>query len=217
MPQLNGPGRDWHLDPATGPQLALIRRKQLASDEECLTMTKGYASALIRAHAPTHLDRDGEASPAQVKLVKSLCEALDEAPGPHLANLSRATASIIIDQLQKRVATEAKLPEGFYMLDGQFYRVKLSSNGRPYANRLVKLLEPEQASNGWRTHRFVHTPFVVGRIRLRHALTREQAIKFGQETSSCIRCGVQLKPEIKTKSGESRWIGPDCEKKMGWA
>lgn len=217
MPNLFGPGADWRTMPATPNQIAVIRRNQLASEDDMATMNRGYASSLINTFmARSQPVKDDTPSEAQTKLVTDLANNLGDDPAEHLANLTRRTATIVINNLRLRAETENKLAEGFYMVEGDIYRVKISDRGRRYANRLVKLTEPEPASNGLRTHRFIHIPGAVNRIRNEHALTREQAIAFGQETSSCVRCGTQLNPEIKQRNGEPRWIGPICETKMGW-
>ena len=218
MPQLNGPGRGWRLDPITPGQLSAIRRHQLASEHELATMTKGYAAELLRAHIPFGgNNRSSEpATPAQITLIRNLAESVGDDPAAHLDGLTRGSASGTINALKPRVP-DLKVPEGLYMLDKDIYKVTIGTRGQRYATRLTKLLEPEPASNGWRTHRFTHIPGAINKIRREHALTREQAMAFGQLTSSCARCGLQLKPEIKTKDGQPRWIGPKCEKEMGWA
>lgn len=106
---------------------------------------------------------------------------------------------------------------GFYQVGTRVFRLNLGGSGRLYAKELVELQVPQEASNGVRRFRWEYAQGVMRSIRPEHRLTREQAEEFGQRSSCCIRCGIELDPNITDRNGNKRFIGPVCEKKMGWS
>jgi hypothetical protein len=211
--------RSWESDPATEKQLGLIRKHNVVPPSELRNLTKGQASALIdriKTSEPKGSPSELATEP-QVRLIRTLCEEVGE-PVPNFENLTKTNASIVITNLKiAGLATKPLVDEGLYILDSDVYKVKKSQEtGNLYAVKLTLLAEPEYVSNGVRTHKFMHAPRVVNRLRPEHTMTKEQAVEFGQRTSTCVRCGTKLEETITQKDGSPRWIGPECQKKMGW-
>jgi len=218
---LGASSRNWQDDAATVAQIKTIRKMGLASESDIQSMTKGQASGLLTKALgnKTGIERAREAkalepTEAQIRLLEELIDTTGEILD--LTKLNRKSASTEIDRLRTLVQSPIGIEEGLYMISDAIYKVRRSERGYLYAMLLTALTHPEHISNGVRTHKFMPAPGSINKIRKHHKLTREQAKKFGQETHSCVRCGTQLNPTIKAKDGSERYIGPECERKMGW-
>ena len=214
---------DWREHPATSAQIALIRKMSLAPEDELPDMKKGYASALIQSamdrkeQQNSHHASMAPPTEPQKKLITSLAEALGDDPQIHLATLTKAKASGVIDELKRRHQTEVDLELGLYIKDSEVYRVARSDAGWPYVLKLTRSERAEMVSNGVRSHHWVKMQGFLQRLRPEDALTPELAKAYGLANSVCVKCGSYLDPTIKDANGELRWIGPECQKKMGWA
>lgn len=213
--------RSWQDDAATVAQIKTIRKMGLASESDLLNMTKGQASGILtRALGnKTGVERMQEAKETpptapQIRLLEELMDTTGEELD--LTKLNRKSASTEIDRLRTMIQAPSGIEEGLYKIDDSIFKVRRSERGYLYAMILTELEHPESISNGIRTHKFTPSPGSINKIRKYHKLTREQAKAFGQETHSCVRCGTQLNPNITQKDGSPRFIGPECEKKMGW-
>lgn len=121
------------------------------------------------------------------------------------------------NQSRERVPA-VQLEEGaFYLIGTRVFRTHMGSSGRLFAKELIQLGVPEEASNGIRRFRWEYARGAIHQIRPDHRLTKEQAVMFGQHFSTCVRCGIALDPTITDRNGNRRYIGPVCEKKMGWS
>lgn len=106
---------------------------------------------------------------------------------------------------------------GLYLVGTRVFRLHLGDSGRLYAKVLAELAVPRTASNGIRRFRWEFAKGVMRSIRPENRLTREQAEAFGRRFSCCVRCGIELDPNITDRDGNKRYVGPVCEKKMGWS
>jgi len=215
-------GSDWREHPATSAQIALIRKMSLAPEDELPDMKKGYASALIQAgmdrqeQKTAHHASMAPPTEPQKRLITSLAEALGDDPATHLNTLTKAKASGVIEELKRRHQVEVDLELGLYIKDSEVYRVARSDAGWPYVLKLTKSERAEMVSNGVRSHHWVKMQGFLQRLKPEDKLTKELAKEFGLANSVCVKCGAYLDPTIKDADGNLRWIGPECEKKLGW-
>lgn len=110
----------------------------------------------------------------------------------------------------EQVLTEgapAPLEAGYYRLDGDFYRVKISrSSGRPYAERWGG--GEAGLDNQWS---YELGKSVARRLTADNKLTAEDAKEFGDEYHSCIFCRQELTDGRSVSAG----YGPICGPKNG--
>lgn len=211
--------RNWESDPATDGQKGVLRKYKVISEPEIQNITKGEASILIdRLFKQKKVNSAERATEAQFNLIKRLVnrqgEDLDALWSP---SMTKYEANVLIRTLKSRGETlDPQLEEGLYVLDGDIFKIKKSRYDNLYALKLTRLVEAEYVSNGIRSYNFVRSSVGLTRFTAAHKMTREQAQAFGLATNVCVRCGRQLDPNIKNEDGSERWIGPDCEAKMGW-
>lgn len=215
MGMLNRPVHSWKLDPASDKQKGLLLKRGLITIEQLDTLTKGQASELIdklkKAEPEPEL-----ASEAQISLIKKLAAKLGN-PAP-ADNLTKRQAFNLIRELKAQDENLwSQIEEGIYQYEGDIYRIKRYNAYQRVVSKLVALDEPEEVSNGVRTHKFLKvSSTIIRKFTPDHRLTREQAVQFASETSTCVRCGIRLEPTITQADGSPRFIGPVCETKMGW-
>jgi hypothetical protein len=106
---------------------------------------------------------------------------------------------------------------GLHLIGTRVFRLHMGGSGLLYAKVLTELEIPRVASNGVRRFRWEFAKGVMRSIRPENRLTKEQAEAFGRRFSCCVRCGIELDPNITDRDGNRRYIGPICEKKMGWS
>lgn len=215
------PGDWWRARPATPAQIALLARHHIVPDAEMRNLTRGVASDAIdtfQQERRTKQDtKPGAPTPAQLRYLDKLMEELGVSRAELPADLNKKSASVLISSLRDQQKEEPRVDEGLYLLDQVVYRVKRSSAGHLHVLKLVKLTEEEYVSNGVRHFKFQHSPTTMRLLRPEYAMTRAQAEEFGQLTGTCCRCGAELDPNIKRPDGSPRYIGPECEKQLGWA
>lgn len=215
----------WRNDPATPAQIRTLRLKfkYYPENGDWSALKKGEAADLLdnffKALPPKEED---SATQPQIDYIKKLCEWTYEDPDEWLADLNRANVGKRIAELKQlrldrnnRELTNPDLEEGMYLFRGEIYRVRMSKAHVLRAYQLVQLDRPVPASNGERTHQFIYARNLIRILRAEHRMTKEQAVAFGQEHSCCVRCATPLDPNILTKDGKRRHIGPECEKE--WA
>lgn len=210
---------NWRSHRASAAQIQLIRRNGWDNGYDLRDMTKGEAYNLISAKKgeSNQANKTWEATRAQLDLIQKLCDERDIDSSIHLPDgLTRKQASTVIDTLKDIRVSTCDLVEGLYMRDDKVYRVKENANGYLYARVLEKLPAPEYVSNGIRHYHFVRELGALVRLRPEHMMTKAQVKAFGLNTGTCCRCGLVLDPNIKNPDGSDRWIGPKCQKEMGW-
>lgn len=215
MAMLNKPYRNWRIEPASDKQKGLLLKRGLVTQAQLETLTKGEASELIDRLKATEPEPE-LASEAQINLIKKLAAKLGD-PEPS-GNLTKHQAFIMIRDLKNQSETlSSQIAEGIYQFEGEIYRVKCYGAYQKVASKLTELDEPEEVSNGIRTHKFIRvSSLILRKFTPDHLVTREQAMQFASETNTCIRCGIHLEPTITQADGSPRFIGPICETKMGW-
>lgn len=214
---------NWESDPATPAQLSYITSRNMVPREQTRGLTKGQAFNIIREWKETNSKAEPSeelASDAQVNYIKKLCSVLGENAGQYFTDdsgkIAKKAASKIITELKSRLDAPIETQEGLYVVGSNIYKVKKSNWGHLSCYRLAKLDSPEYISNGVRTYKFVEDSSMIRALANVPLMTREQAQEFAQETSCCVRCGIELDPNITNEDGSKRWIGPICETKMGW-
>jgi hypothetical protein len=218
------PLHNWESEPATQSQLSYITSRNMVPREQLRGITKGQAFNIIREWREAASTKEaglGElASDAQVNYIKKLCSVLGENAGQFFIDgdgkIPKKKASQTITELKSRLDAPIETEEGLYVVGTNVYKVKKSNWGHLNCYRLVKLDNPEYISNGVRTYKFVEDSSMIRALSKVPLMTREQAQEFAQETSCCVRCGIQLDPNITNEDGTKRWIGPICATKMGW-
>ena len=213
---------NWRTHQASAAQIQMIRRNgwDKGLDIDLRNMTKGEACDLIAHHKGGADDLSKGplmATEAQRGLIRRLCEERDLEITKHCPDdLTRKAATTVITTLKDIRVVTSELEIGLYMRDDKVYRVKENANGFLYARVMEKLPAPEYVSNGIRHYHFVREIRALARLRPEHIMTKAQVKAFGLDTGSCCRCGLALDPNIKNPDGSDRWIGPECQKKMGW-
>ena len=216
---------NWESDPATQSQLTYITSRNMIPREQSRNLTKGQACNIIREWRESDNQKNNPnaelASDAQINYIKKLCSVLGENAGQYFTDvegkISKKKASMTITSLKSRLDKPIEVQEGLYVVGSNVYKIKKSNNWETAScYRLVKLDTPEAISNGVRTYKFVADQSMIRALANVPLMTREQAQKFAQETSCCVRCGTELDPNITNEDGSKRWIGPVCETKMGW-
>jgi len=100
----------------------------------------------------------------------------------------------------QQAATE-KLPEGYYYVSGDVYKVRTSKAGNAYAT----ILTPEGNKAKW-----AYAPGAIKNISATDSITTDQAASFGHLHGFCALCGLTLTDPESVKRG----IGPVCAKKI---
>lgn len=102
-------------------------------------------------------------------------------------------------------------PEGFYLKDGEYYKVVLNRAGtRKYA-RILELVEVD----GKVKPHWVYNPAAKGmvyQLTETDRITKEQAKAFGDLHHHCMCCGKELTVPLSVERG----VGPVCWKRLGW-
>jgi len=167
----------------------------------------------------------GTASEASLRFMDSLTaqHPLNTLPAPLVSlitarNASPATftpaqASYCIDALKalprpqaQQSATPAEPAEiGFYLLDGEVYKVRAGKENpdRTYA---MKLILPVGGGKG----RFAYAPGAIRTLRAENRLTLDEACALGHATGVCMICGATLTDPASVTRG----IGPVCASRL---
>lgn len=178
--------------PATTRQIATIRTMMA---ERGIIEKQGYNwNCLSQAGAS-----------AQIVRLKSIPRT-ETAPATYSYFVGPDTAPQVL--VSTPVTTPAKKPvrivleDGFYMLEGEVYKVKHNQEGtRQYASKLSGAIGE--------AGRFHMAQGAIRRIRPEHRMTVEQASAFGNVYAYCACCGRKLTNDDSIALG----IGPDCFKK----
>lgn len=126
---------------------------------------------------------------------KSLGTSIQQGHGPVAA----------VKTAPKPVDVLDKITEGYYVLDGTFYKVmKNRDRTRLYARRLVAT--PNQKPI-WE-----YDKGVIFKLSLSNKVTKEQAKAFGDIYHYCFCCGRELTVPLSIERG----VGPVCWGKLGW-
>lgn len=218
-------GPRWRSDPATPAQIRTLRLKfrYYPENDDWTSLTKGEASDLLSGFFKGLPPREEEpASEAQIVYIRKLVRWTGEDESDWLDGLTKANANqripelkAILEEVRLKLSVKGGLEEGMYLKDGTVIRIKSAGDYYLRAFRLVKLNTPVPSSNGERHYRFESDNRLVRGLLPEHRMTKEQAVAFGQETGTCARCGLLLDPNILTKDGQRRWVGPVCE--LEWA
>lgn len=108
------------------------------------------------------------------------------------------------------------IPEGYYLLDGKVYKVRISKKGNAYATVLHKVRK-YRASAGAADHilpyyegKWEYVPGAIKSLTTDHAITVEQAAEYGHLHGLCAICGKTLTDPESVQRG----IGPVCAKRI---
>lgn len=215
--------RLWESDPATHAQLDYIMRYQMIPREETRGLTKGRAKNIIQAFREKHdkkpLDQE-LSTDAQINYIKKLCADLGLSAGTYIieseGRITKRRASVIITELKSQLTEPVKTQEGMYKVGTNVYKVKKNQWDELGCYKMIKLDVPEEVSNGIRTYKFVPDRSMLRALANVPRMSQDEAREFAADTSTCVRCGIQLEPTITNPDGSPRWIGPICQTKMGW-
>lgn len=156
------------------------------------------------------------ASEAQInRLIRALTERVED-PQEALSHIKwvnehRLSSSLVSAKITEYEAkpkvrsafshTAGDVEIGMYLVDGVYYKVQraVHGSGHLYAKRWDEDAETFTMESG-----------AIRRIRASHALTREEAERFGQITGQCGRCGRTLNNEESIARG----LGPECATKV---
>lgn len=96
---------------------------------------------------------------------------------------------------------QESLPEGYYFVSGDVFKVRTSKAGNAYAT----ILTPEGNRAKW-----AYAPGAIKNISATDSITIDQAASFGHLHGFCALCGLTLTDPESVKRG----IGPICAKKI---
>jgi Family of unknown function (DUF6011) len=148
-----------------------------------------------------------DGGPIDPRTCSDLIDALKLLPWRPKAQSSAETRAHAKVEAALNEAAPAPLEAGYYRLDGDYYRVKISrTSGRPYAERWGG--GEAGLSNQWS---YELGRGMVRKLTTANLLTAEDAKAFGDEYHACIFCSQELTDKRSTDAG----YGPICGPKNG--
>lgn len=188
---------------------------KLIGDEECARFLqtgadrKAVSERIDQALSAQRTPQPAPRRPQPAAGDESLNEAQQQYIVQLIGQLTKTQATEVIAHLESTYTgpepePSDELEEGYYLKDGQVYKVVISKAGHAYAKALIL---PE---GGHGRARWEYAKGAIKSLTAADALTVEQAAELGHLHGYCMVCGRRLDNPESVERG----IGPICANKL---
>lgn len=148
---------------------------------------------LVSGQAVTIVKRDGTRQDAVVGTIVTACNKW----GKTVARKADSAPRVVVTEVTVAVPTGKVTEEGFYLLDGQAYKVIGSRDGSFFYARLVT------------GHGLKKAPGMFNRLTPANKMTPAQIAAYGVRTHVCVNCSTKLTDTASQRVGLGTKCGPD--------